>query len=127
MSALLLVLALAAAQEEDCAEPMSQSAMNRCAAIDFQEADAELNRVWPEVLAEMRRRDRYIPDGDERPSSVQSLREAQRAWIVLRDAHCAVQGYEARGGTMEPLLYNGCRAATTRARTEQLRSLMVDR
>jgi uncharacterized protein YecT (DUF1311 family) len=31
-----------------------------------------------------------------------------------------------RGGTAEPLLYNGCRASMTRERIEDLRSLMLE-
>ena len=46
---------------------------------------------------------------------------AQRAWLIFRDAHCTVEGYEARGGSMEPMVYNGCRARITRERTAQLR------
>ena len=128
MIAALLVAGMLTAQDvPDCEEPMSQSEMNHCAALDFQRADTELNATWTEAVAQARDFDRYIPDWDERPSAEQRLREAQRAWIILRDAHCAVRGYEARGGSMEAMLYNGCRARITRDRTEQLRSLLLDR
>jgi uncharacterized protein YecT (DUF1311 family) len=49
------------------------------------------------------------------------LREAQRAWVSFRDAQCRLESFEARGGSMQPMLDSGCRAAVTRARTAELR------
>lgn len=124
----LVVAALAAAQSSadagyNCDDPMSQNEMNACAAIDFERADAELNAVWRDAIAGMRAADAEIDrEYDQRPTSEETLSEAQRAWIVFRDAHCTLQGYEeARGGSMEPMIYDGCRAQLTRERTEQLR------
>jgi uncharacterized protein YecT (DUF1311 family) len=124
-----LVLALAlqpspAAQrrEHQCDDPQNQADMNACAALDFAEADAELNRVWARAIAGARRGDAELDrEFDRRPTEEARLREAQRAWIIFRDAHCTVQGYqEARGGSMEPLVFEGCRAQLTRERIEQL-------
>ena len=50
-----------------------------------------------------------------------TLREAERAWVAFRDADCRLESFEARGGTMQPMLYDGCRANRTRARTAELR------
>jgi uncharacterized protein YecT (DUF1311 family) len=121
----LLLFALAAVQAPDqdwnCADPQTQTEMNACAAIDFRRADAELNRLWPSVIASERAADREINRGyDDRPTGEEMLRRAQRAWVTFRDAHCTVEGYENRGGTMEPLVYNTCRAALTRERIAQL-------
>lgn len=123
------VIASESAEREiaDCEEPMSQGEMNHCSALDFRQADVELNATWTEAIAQAREFDRHIPGWDERPSAERRLREAQRAWIIFRDAHCAVRGYEARGGSMEAMLYDGCRAGITRDRAEQLRSLFLER
>ena len=116
MASLLLV-----AQQPDCSDPQNQVEMNHCAEIDFQRADAELNRIWPQMLASAREGDADINrEFDDRPTSEQVLREAQRAWITYRDRHCSYEGYEARGGSMESLLYNGCRAQLTNERIQQL-------
>jgi uncharacterized protein YecT (DUF1311 family) len=115
-----LMLAAAPA-DSSCRSPLSQSEMNRCAAVDFERADAGLNVVWRSALASARDQDKeaaFQPDGK---SAEGKLREAQRAWLIFRDAHCTVESYEARGGTMEPMLYEGCRAQVTRERTRQLR------
>ena len=130
MMSVLLALALqgsldARAREFHCDDPQNQMEMNMCAGLDFERADAELNTVWRQVIADARARDRELDRRyDQRPTTEAKLREAQRAWLVFRDAHCTVQGYdEARGGSMEPMVYGGCRAALTRQRTAQLRGL----
>lgn len=107
----------------NCADPQNQAEMNLCASADFERADDELNAVWRQAVDAIRRSDSELgPVADARPSGETRLSEAQRAWIVFRDAHCAVVGYEARGGSMESMLFNGCRARVTRARIEQLRA-----
>jgi uncharacterized protein YecT (DUF1311 family) len=125
-----LLLALAAqgslearAREYNCADPQSQLEMNMCAEVDFERADAELNQVYREEIAGARAADREIDrQSDQRPTEEAKMREAQRAWLIFRDAQCTVEGYdEARGGSMEPMVYSGCRARLTRARTAQLR------
>jgi len=119
-------LALLAAQEPrwNCADPQTQVEMNACAQLDFERADAELNAEYRRAIAHARasdRAERALREGDNRAGVEATLREAQRAWVAFRDAHCRLQGYEARGGSMEPMLYDGCLAALTRARTAQLR------
>jgi len=125
MIATLLAL-IAAAQEPplDCRDPQTQHDMNQCAARDFEAADRALNEVWPQVVAYVRAQDEGADD--DRPSGEDRLRAAQRAWLAFRDAHCAVDSYAMRGGSAEPLLYNGCRARITEARTAQLRALILD-
>lgn len=124
---LAMALALLAAQEPrwNCADPRTQSEMNACAAIDFERADAALDTDYRAAIAHAREADRTdtarLPS-DDRPGDEATLREAQRAWVAFRDAHCRLEGYEARGGSMESMLYDGCRAALTRARTAQLRA-----
>jgi len=119
----VLGAAQAAAAQRNCDDPQTQAEMNLCASSDFERADDELNALWPQVIEAVRRADMELgPVSDGRVSGETRLREAQRAWITFRDAHCAVVGYEARGGSMEAMLYNGCRARVTRERVEQLRS-----
>jgi len=60
---------------------------------------------------------------DKRPGYFAAFLESQRAWLKFRDAHCVVEGYYARGGSMEPLMVNTCLEEVTKQRTEQLRSL----
>jgi uncharacterized protein YecT (DUF1311 family) len=122
----ILALAAMAAQtpyqEHQCDAPMAQLDMNICAGLDFEAADAALNTLWREVIANAREADRDLDQSDDkRPGTEAVLRTAQRAWIQFRDAHCTYEGYEARGGSMEPMLYNGCRARLTNERISQLK------
>jgi len=123
----LQALLLLAAQPLDCEDPRNQAEMNECAALAFQDADVALNETWADVLAHVRAADREgAPGFDDRPDGETMLRRAQRAWVTFRDAHCTVAGYEARGGTMESMVYDGCRAQATRERIEQLRGLIPE-
>lgn len=122
---LVFALTLLAAQSAPAVCDGTQAEMNECAARDFARADAELNAEYRDSIAHARADDRG-PDsgrveGDDRPGEEATLREAQRAWVVYRDAHCRLEGYSERGGSMESMVYDLCRAALTRARTAQLR------
>jgi uncharacterized protein YecT (DUF1311 family) len=86
----------------DCIDPQTQMEMTFCAGVDYQEADAALNALWPDVLAAARLNDEYVGDmARERgvPTTVEALRDAQRAWIKFRDAQCEYEAYEVFGGT----------------------------
>jgi uncharacterized protein YecT (DUF1311 family) len=110
--------------EAECTNAMSQMEMNACAGQRFSQADAELNALYRRLIAAARASDRS-PDngrvpGDDRPGEEATLREAQRAWVTYRDAHCRGEGYAARGGSMEPMIFQECRARLTRERIAQL-------
>lgn len=112
----------------NCANPQAQQEMNYCAAQDAERADAELNRVYRTAITAAQAADRdYARDmggatgRDAGPGEEATLREAQRAWVALRDASCRLQSFEARGGSMQPMIDGGCRATMTRARTAELR------
>lgn len=113
----------------NCENPQAQQEMNYCAGQDFERADAELNTVYRGAIERAREADREYaridPGGANarsgEPGEEAGLREAQRAWVTFRDAHCRLQSFEARGGSMQPMLDAGCRATITRARTAELR------
>ena len=129
LAAFAIVLAFsgsASADDEpaiDCDNAMAQQDMNICAGRDFEAADAELNAVWKDAIAAARDADKELQDmGDDgRPGHEETLKAAQRAWIGYRDGWCAYYGFEARGGSMEPMLVSGCMAQLTRARTAELK------
>lgn len=124
---LLLAQAAPVNPEWNCDDPTRQQEMNWCAGQDYEKADRALNRQWTRTAERMKARDAAWTGSamrpDDRPGFFASLLEAQRAWLRFRDAHCRVEGYEARGGSLEPLLATTCRTALTQARTRQLREL----
>lgn len=114
------------AQDYNCenADELPQQGMNFCAFKDFEAADAELNLVWREVYPEIKKRDAELSE-DQRGWG-KALLEAQRAWIKYRDAHCTSEGFQVRGGSLEPLFYHTCRTAITRSRIKELKSLLLE-
>ncbi len=127
---LLLALAFQASldreyRENNCADPQNQAEMNICAGIDFRRADNDLNAAYRVAIAAAQASDREFRamgvTGDTRPGYEAVLRAAQRAWLTYREQHCTWQGYnDARGGSMESMVYGGCMAAVTRARIREL-------
>lgn len=125
LAVVLLLGSPAMAEDEpeiDCENAEAQQEMNWCAARDYEAADAELNAVWKKVVQGARDADKDLAEmGDDgRPGYEETLRKSQRAWIGYRDAWCDYSGFEARGGTLEPLLVSSCLADLTRARTKEL-------
>jgi uncharacterized protein YecT (DUF1311 family) len=119
----LAAAAPAAAQDDiDCKNPMAQQDMNFCAEKDFEAADAELNAAWKDARKTARDLDDELMD--ELKGADKALLAAQRAWIAYRDRQCELEGFEARGGSMEPMLVSGCMAELTRARTKQLKTFI---
>jgi uncharacterized protein YecT (DUF1311 family) len=113
----------------NCDNPIVQQEMNWCAGQDYAAADAKLNLQWKITAAEMKARDAQFaasssPEYDQREGYFQSLLEAQRAWLGYRDAHCRVDGYSARGASMEPMLVSFCMTNLTCERTEELKALI---
>ena len=92
----------------------TQAAMNAQARGDFQRADADLNKTYQSVLAK-------LPTVE----SKQKLREAQRAWVVSRDAEAARAAKEADGGSMAPTLHYETMTRLARDRINELNN-MVD-
>lgn len=112
--ALLLACAPAAVHAQN-ARPCydnarTQADMNECAAAELARADSALNRTYGQVIAAMD------------TSRVRLLRQAQRAWITLRDAECELENAEFQGGSIHPMLYAMCVAQQTRTRTVYLRT-----
>jgi uncharacterized protein YecT (DUF1311 family) len=112
----------------NCEDPIYQQEMNYCAGQDYIAADAELNAQWKTTAAAMKAQDASFAeygDNDTREGYFESLLEAQRGWLRYRDAHCRVDGYTARGGSMESMLVSFCKTHLTRLRIAELRALIA--
>jgi uncharacterized protein YecT (DUF1311 family) len=110
--------------DDDCDDPQAQQRMNFCASLEFGAADAALNEQWAESVAAAKLSDVEIDrEHDQQPGHYETLLEAQRAWLKFRDAHCLMESFEARGGSMQPMLEHFCMTYLTELRTEQLRNI----
>src|SRR5215216_6820521 len=72
---ILLVIALTLASA--IAPAQTQSRMNQDACRKYEETDAEMNKVYQQVLTEYKKDAAFI----------QKLKTAQRLWVAFRNAH----------------------------------------
>lgn len=108
----------------DCKDPPDQNSMTRCAGIDYEKADKELNKLWPEIKGSAEDSDKGA--SGEEGGYLKALMASQKAWIAFRDAECTWEGFQSHGGSMEPMLVNGCLAALTKERIKQLKDNQED-
>jgi uncharacterized protein YecT (DUF1311 family) len=120
-AATTLMAGAAQAQETDCKNPQTQADMTFCEQSRYETADTALNEQWKKTRAALAATDKDLDENDR--GAEKALMTAQRAWISYRDAHCQAYGFQARGGTMEPMLVAGCLADLTDERTKQLKEL----
>jgi len=117
----LVVLAVpVAAQEVNCDDmnELPQQQMNYCAAMDFQKADDALNFAWRNLMRVLEGREAGMDE--EFRGRPEAIRQAQRAWIAFRDAHCEAEAFPVRGGSLHPLVIATCRTELTEQRTSYL-------
>lgn len=105
----------------DCAKAEAQTDLNICAALDFDTADKALNAQYKKTRAAMVAIDADLDNNMK--GAEKALIKAQRAWVDYRDGECEAQGFQARGGSMEPMLVSGCKAELTKKRTKELKDL----
>ena len=127
IASLLMLSAMAADPEVDCANAMAQPDLNACAYQEYERADAALNAQWKLTAAAMKEQDRGLDRSyDSRPGYYDTLLAAQRAWLTYRDRQCEAEGYTTRGGSAEPMVISGCMTTLTQARTKDLKALIEE-
>ncbi|CCH99125.1 lysozyme inhibitor LprI family protein [Microcystis aeruginosa] len=102
------------AQNPNCNNPQTQSEMNICASIAYQNADRKLNQVYRQLLPKLS------------AARKQKLITAQQAWIKFRDSSCEFERSAYEGGSIAPMIYGNCLAAVTEQRTKDLRRYLED-
>ncbi len=106
------------AQDVDCDVAGTQMELTYCAEQDWIAADADLNEAYKAARGLMRDIDAGLPEAERGAEGY--LREAQTAWITLRDAGCAAEGFMYHGGSIEPMVIYACRARMTEVRAAEL-------
>lgn len=109
----------------------SESSLNPCDNLDNshqvfmcsehskEQADHNLNESYKRLL---RRADtQYSPDPENRTNLISIIKKSQRAWIVLRDANCAVESFEIEADSEAyTTTFNNCIARMSQKRAEYL-------
>jgi uncharacterized protein YecT (DUF1311 family) len=99
-------------QEDPCPGARTQQELNLCASRAFQQADAELNKLYQQLMRDAGAAERA------------KLRAAQLAWIKFRDAHCEYEAFGNQGGSIYPMVYGFCLAEVTGERVKQFRATL---
>ena len=103
-----LAIARQVRKKNPCDNAQTQAEMNDCAAKEYRAADQKLNKLYADLSSKLE------------PERLAKLKEAQRAWIKFRDADCEFQAYLNKGGTIYPLVYDGCLTENANNRIKQL-------
>jgi uncharacterized protein YecT (DUF1311 family) len=95
------------------AQAQSQHEMNAQAFNEFKAADAELNKAYKKLVSKI--------DAESKTK----LSISQKAWIKFRDAEAElIADFNARGGSMAPMIYHAEKALLTVDRTKQLLKML---
>lgn len=97
------------------------SGMDQCLSREADAWDAVLNRQWPELMTRAAEVDAAgqvagQTGGLALDSAAETLRGAQRAWIVFRDAECRSNYASWGGGSFRAVAHSACRLDLTARR-----------
>ncbi|MDZ8240030.1 MAG: lysozyme inhibitor LprI family protein [Nostoc sp. ChiQUE01a] len=100
------------AQKLNCNNAQTQTEINQCSRLSYQNADKKLNAAYQRLLPKLDR------------TRKQKLITAQQAWLKFRDTTCEFERSEYEGGSIAPTIYFGCLENTTKERTQQLQEYL---
>lgn len=131
---LLLVFSAAACRAEspespamldvsDCSDISASAQVDDCIHKEKLNSQAMLDEGMGQFEAYIR--DLYQADPALGGQLIETMTEAQRAWVVFRNANCKVEAFEAEEGTLlQQSLINSCVARMNAERTEYLGQLL---
>lgn len=118
----LLVLAVmvsfnntANAEDIECANAVTQSDMTVCAAQSLKKAETDLNAVYQKAWDHFSEKDK-----------ADDFEKSHDAWIAYRDAHCAFDADQYRGGSIRPLVAASCMETLAKERTWHIVNLFPE-
>jgi uncharacterized protein YecT (DUF1311 family) len=96
----------------------TQAEANACARRKYNQADAEMSRVYEQLLLELSK-NRY--GGKDK----QKFRQAQSRWLKYCDANCESEASIYEGGSIRPAIYYTCLGSITEERTKRMRAFLA--
>ena len=96
---------------------MTQAEANACSRREYEEADAEMNKVYDQLMSE-------LSGGGGKDQ--QKLKQAQLLWLQYRDANCESEASIYEGGTIRPAIYNLCLTSMTRERAMRIKAFLAE-
>ena len=111
--------------EDDCKEITVSWQVDLCVEAARKEADAQLNASYKKLLARFESQRRSDPEQNK--ALVAMAREAQRAWIKLRDTTCPLEATEIEPGVAAHVTtINNCMARMSLERAAYLDTIIAD-
>ena len=100
-----------------CKDPQTQYEMNVCSRLDYEKADAEMKKVFQQLLLELK---------GYKKNPRTKFEEAEAVWLKYRQGNCDSEAALYEGGSIRPTIYYSCLAAITRERTKRLKELLIE-
>jgi uncharacterized protein YecT (DUF1311 family) len=120
----VLPVSIALAQDE-CAGITTSQQVDKCSEVSKIAADSQLNTSYHQLMARLETQYRAEPDTGTAYTA--KVKEAQRAWIKLRDANCPLEAFEIKPGTSAyTTTVNNCIARMSRERSVFLDNIAPD-
>lgn len=105
------------AKKSPCVDNETQVGANACARHKYEQADAEMNRVYGQLISAL---------AGENDKDQQMLREAQTLWLKYRDSNCKSEASIYEGGSIRPAVYSHCLASITQERTRRMQAFLAE-
>ena len=124
-AALLLVAVsvfLPQTAQASCDDAVTTMEINDCAQQEFDKTEAELNRVWKQVMAHL---DELADEPDAVAAKAQ-LRTAQKTWVNYREQDCQAVYTMHQSGSIRTLMHLGCKTAHADRRTRELSEWLAE-
>ena len=120
----VLLVSIAFAQDE-CTGITTNQQVDKCSDVSKVAADSQLNTSYHQLMARLETQYRTEPDIGAAYTA--KVKEAQRAWIKLRDANCPLEAFEIKPGTSAyTTTVNNCIARMSRERSVFLDNVAPD-
>ena len=93
----------------------TQLEMNRTADAKYKKADAELNKVYKQLISILNQSEKLL------------LIQAEKDWVKFRDSSCKFESSQYEGGSIKPLIYSTCLEELTRKRISEIKASIKER
>ncbi|MBZ5643838.1 MAG: DUF1311 domain-containing protein [Acidobacteriia bacterium] len=119
-------------QENPCGSATTQMQLNQCYGEQYRKVDARLNAVFGNLMRTMQKalteavQRNDVDEKKYQESSIQKLNAAENAWVAYRALHCDAARHQVEGGSMSPMAWAACMAATTDDRISELKNAYED-
>lgn len=120
---MLLFIPLALWANDSCKNIQVSDQLYYCAKETFTNHDAEMNKTYKTLLADIK--NRYASEPETGAEIIEKIKISQRAWVRFRDANCPVYILDVETGSQvyETSVYD-CESEMTIKRTDELKAIL---